>query len=372
MKKSLVFLFVAAFAVLFFSGYHLSAQSETKINPRDTVQVPEGFVGDDSIAYIEDVVVRSPILASDLLSLAEQHKVEDMMLNYGKTEDGSGYSPERQEALTITHRDSAALRLANRFLRMTDLVRSNGNATDRLQWVEAVHAAIDTFQIAVPAVPHDSIMNEMLHLMEKFCLETQMELNFQSHMYSMIDYYSTIEAYMQWMEDAPSDLSELVGEEYKAWHGLNEARFAFWNDVSYRREWYSMKPMEINGYYEYLSSNRRAELEVERAIILDGKPYRQKGKTVSSREWNEWIEAHSVPEDYEIYKDVSDMIPADSVVTNRVNSLKSAFAQWLAARQALAAALPKDKGVSYDNLTADIHSRIIGKLPSIISYGSEY
>jgi hypothetical protein len=48
--------------------------------------------------------------------------------------------------------------------------------------------------------------------------------------------------------------------------------------------------------------------------------------------------------------------------------LKSTFSRWLKARQALATALPKEQGDSYDFLTADIHSRMVGKLADIIPY----
>lgn len=106
---------------------------------------------------------------------------------------------------------------------------------------------------------------------------------------SSVDYYRTVEAYRQWLAEVPDELKTLAQEEYMAWHDLNAARFEFWRDVSYQQEWYSMKPMEIEIYYENLSSNRRAELELERTIILEGKPYRQKGKTVTAEQWEEWI-----------------------------------------------------------------------------------
>ena len=131
-----------------------------------------------------------------------------------------------------------------------------------------------------------------------------------------------------------------------------------------------MKPMEIEGYRTNLSSNRRAELDVERDIILSGKTYQQKGKTVTAKEWEQWIADSSVPEDIDDLKKMgdTDRIPSDSLVADRVNTLRSTFARWLKARQALAAALPKEQGDSYDFLTADIHSRMIGKLADIIPY----
>ena len=128
-----------------------------------------------------------------------------------------------------------------------------------------------------------------------------------------------------------------------------------------------MKPMEIEGYYENLSKNRRAELETEKDIILNGKPYRQKGKTVTTGQWEAWIAKNSVPEDIDLLREMEweDRIPSDSLVADHVATLKSTFSRWIKARQDIAAALPKEKGDSYDNLTADIHCRLIGKLDDI-------
>ena len=119
-------------------------------------------------------------------------------------------------------------------------------------------------------------------------------MNFISYIYATLDYYRSIEAYRQWLQAVPKDIRQLAQEEYEAWHDLNDARFNLWNDVSYRREWYSMKPLEIEGYYTNLSENRRAELDVERDIILNGKAYKQKGQTVTAKEWEKWIADNSV------------------------------------------------------------------------------
>ena len=37
--------------------------SDSDVNPRDTVKVPEGYTGEDSIAYIENAVLKSNITA---------------------------------------------------------------------------------------------------------------------------------------------------------------------------------------------------------------------------------------------------------------------------------------------------------------------
>ena len=368
--KSLITTVIASVSVFVVScGERSTSDSDSRINPGDTVVVPEGYTGEDSVAYIENAILQSPISVEDLLGLAEVHSVEYRLFNYNNSEQAKD-NPEYANEFMVTHRDSAAMRLANRFMRMANLVNLNGNANDKLQWAIAVNAIVDTFCVAVPFVQRDSVINEIAVVTERFSSQTQSEMNFRCYIDATIDYYLTIEAYRQWLQDVPSNIRALIQEEYEAWHDLHEARFSFWKDVSYRQEWYSMKPMEVEGYYENLSSNRRAELEIERGIILRNKPYHQKGKTVTMQEWESWIKDNSVPEDIDFLKemDYKDRIPSDSIVANHVSALKSSFSRWLKSRQAIAAALPQEQGCSYDNLTADIHSRFIGKLASIFPY----
>jgi hypothetical protein len=355
MKNNILFTLIALCISLLSACGGRSASGSDGINPRDTVTVPEGITGEDSIAYIENAVLKDHITMSDFLALAEVHELEDRLFLYHDS--------------LATPRDKAAMRLANRFMRM-HYVAISGDANSKLQWAMAVNAVLDTFGVAVPSVPKDSALYEIIRVADEYSSETQSEMNFQCYIHSSVDYYRTIEAYRQWIEAVPADIRTMVQEEYEAWHDLNSARFTLWDEVSYSQEWYSMKPMEIEGYRENLSSNRRAELEVEREIILNGKPYQQKGKTVTAKEWEQWIADSSVPEDIDDLKKMgeTDRIPSDSLVADRVNTLKSSFARWLKARQALAEALPKERGDSYDFLTADIHSRMIGKLQDIIPY----
>ena len=369
MKRKTTLAIVSAIVLLTACGGGSKRYADIAIDPRDTLTVPEGLTGEDSIAYIEDVLIQSPISASDLLGLTEVHALEEWAAKYNDFERAKE-SPAYASEYLANHRDSAAMRLGNRFMRMANVVYRNGNAKDKLQWAIAVGIALDTFRVAVPSLAPDSTLNEILRVMEKFSSDTQGEMNMMCYVSATIEYYRTIEAYRQWLDAVPEDLKAAAQEEYEAWDELNEARFNLWRDVSYKQEWYSMKPMEIESYYENLSMNRRAELELERDIVLKGKPYRQKGKTVTAAQWEKWIADSSVPEDLDFLKEseMEDYIPSDSLTTERVDDLKSSFTRWIAARQAFAAALPEEQGKSYDNLTADIHSRFIGKLPLIIPY----
>ena len=341
---------------------------DSNFDPRDTVIVPEGLTGEDSIAYIENMIVKSPISATDLLRLAAVHTVQDRLFHCYEEAGCPVYDPYSREDHQTERRDSAAMSLANRLIRMADLVSLNGGANDKLQWAIAVNAAIDSFHVAVPSLPIDSVISDINRVVKKFSNDTQSELNFRWYVKATVNYYRTIEAYRQWLSELPSNLKSLMQNEYVAWHNFNEARFAFWRDVSYNQEWYSMKPMEIEGYYENLSANRRAELEEERSIILGDKPYFQKGKTVTSAQWEKWITVHSVPEDIDYLRNEfwEDRIPSDSIVNNRVKTLKFTFSQWMEARKAIAKALPQEQSKWYDNMTSDIFCRLVGRLNNII------
>ena len=332
-------------------------------DPLDTVLVPDGITGEDSIDYFVYVVTQSPISAEDLLNLSEVHTVDWWIDTW--------IACREEEHLTLNHRDSCAMRLANRFMRMHHLVDMNGDAMDKLRWAAAVNSIVDTFLAEVPGVGCDTVVDEMVRLFDKFSPQSQGDMNLECYVLSSIDHYRTIDAYRQWLEALPDKLKPLAKEEYLAWNDLNEARFTLWRDVYFTQSWFSMKPMEIEGYYQYLSENRRAEMAIERDIVLNGAIYNQKGKTVTTRQWEQWIKVHSQPEDYEdviSWNGVYEDMPSDSTIVACTTAIRQTFTRWLAARQALAAALPDDRGKSYDNLTADIHSRIIGKLPAIIPF----
>lgn len=365
--KRTIFTILSAIVLMSACGGH-TINTGSNFDPQDTVVVPEGLTGEDSIAYIENMIVKSPISATDLLRLAEVHTVQDRLFHCYEEAGCPVYDPYSREDHQTERRDSAAMSLANQLIRMAELVNLNGDANDKLQWAVAVNAAIDSFHVAVPSLPIDSVISDISRVVSKFSNDTQSELNFIAYVDGTVDYYRTIEAYRQWLSEVPSNLKSLMQNEYVAWHNFNETRFAFWRDVSYNQEWYSMKPMEIEGYYENLSANRRAELEVERSIILEGKPYLQKGKTVVSSQWAKWITDHSVPEDIEYLRNEfwKDRIPSDSIVNNRVNALKSSFSRWREARKAIVNALPQEQSKWYDNMTSDIFCRLVGRLANII------
>jgi hypothetical protein len=95
---------------------------------------------------------------------------------------------------TTNHRDSAAIHLANRFMCMAGYVSQYGDAKDKLQWAVAVNVMLDTFRVAEPSVPSDSVLDEIERVIERFSSQTMREAYFQSSVASTVDYYLAIEA----------------------------------------------------------------------------------------------------------------------------------------------------------------------------------
>lgn len=60
MKIITTYILLLASVVLAACGGRSMSGSDNTINPRDTVTVPEGYTGEDSIAYIENTVLQSP------------------------------------------------------------------------------------------------------------------------------------------------------------------------------------------------------------------------------------------------------------------------------------------------------------------------
>ena len=205
MKRITISILFSASVLFVACGGRSASGSDSDVNPRDTVKVPEGYTGEDSIAYIENAVLKSNITAEDLLSLAEVHSVEDRLFDYNNEEKAED-NPEYAKAHMVTHRDSSALRLVNRIMRMNELVKQNGKANDKLQWAIAVNAAIDTFLVNEPTIRKGRVFEEIERVTSKFSSDTQTEMNFISYIYATLDYYQTIEAYRQWLQAVPEDI----------------------------------------------------------------------------------------------------------------------------------------------------------------------
>ena len=177
-------------------------------NDKDTVQVvtPDP-IRLDSMTFNKEVLLDSPFSAETLLSLAKVHSFEDWLSNYGNTDGG----PDDLEAVDSdyeAHRDSCAFELANRLMRMNEVVTEKGDAMDMLQWAVAVNVTIDTFCVKVPEVPHDSALNEIGRIMDKYTSWSQIEMNAMSDVYASMIFHKTLKL--------------LVGKNMR--HGINSMK----------------------------------------------------------------------------------------------------------------------------------------------------
>ena len=155
--KAIIFTISSAIVLLSACG----GRAGSNFDPRDTVNVPEGLTGEDSIAYLENAIVKSPISAADLLGLSAVHTVQDRLFHCYEEAGCPVYDPYSREDHQTERRDSAAMSLANHLIRMADLINLNGDANDKLQWAVAVNAAIDSFHVAVPSLPIDSVISDI-------------------------------------------------------------------------------------------------------------------------------------------------------------------------------------------------------------------
>ena len=165
--KRTIFTILSAIVLMSACGGH-TINTGSNFDPQDTVVVPEGLTGEDSIAYIENMIVKSPISATDLLRLAEVHTVQDRLFHCYEEAGCPVYDPYSREDHQTERRDSAAMSLANQLIRMAELVNLNGDANDKLQWAVAVNAAIDSFHVAVPSLPIDSVISDISRVVSKF------------------------------------------------------------------------------------------------------------------------------------------------------------------------------------------------------------
>ena len=335
----------------------------------DTIKVPDWLSGEDSIAYIENALIQSPISVETYLSLSKIHELENNLNNFNKQKtDDTWFGDEDYSQFIATHQDSCTLKLGNRIMRMHSLAFDKGDAMDKMQWTIAVNAAIDTFCIEMPDIPRDSALKDIDRVMYKFMDMIQSDWDYVSYVSSVLKEYQTIENYRQWINELPDDLMLMAQEEYLAWFQLNEERYAFWRDISSEQGQNSLKGPLQSAYYECLLENRKAELAIERKIVLNNKPYHQLGKKTTSQQWEKWLADNSVPVDIERCKEEGTIIPDTTMVKERSESLRVAYNRWLVTRQAFAAALPKAQGESYARLTSDLQSRFIGKLRWLVQY----
>lgn len=300
----------------------------------DTISVPPGLSLEDSIAFIENERFKDgPVSVEDLLGLAEIHTI----MPYEDAE--------------MTRRDSAALQQMNRFMRMQHVAL--GDPDNELHWVEAVNRSLDGYCKEF-GVDRDTAFKDMVRSVGHYEAGSQWQMNQWCYFMSSLAYYRTIDAYRQLLEDVDDGhLRDLLLEEYRCWVILNQERHEVYVEVQRCGEHYSALPMELEENYEACVSHRRADLAIERSILLEGGTYQQKHPVVRSAEWDAYLK-NSLwwPVGYEEGS-------GENESAELILKFKRDVEKWLDARHAITKALPAAQGEAYDRVTADYHWVIV-------------
>ena len=307
-----------------------AGEGQTDVSATETA-VPKGLSEEDSIAYIENHTITSPVTAEQLLSLREVHTLD----------------PEEHLLSLLDKRGKDALRLANRFMRMQYVAM--GDPDDEMQWVKAVGVILAEYAGRYH-ISEAEALEEMRGSYGYLEAGTQPEINRWVYIEASVDYYKTLLAYKSFLDGIRDNpLRSLLTDEYRAWVRMNHARHEAYTYKRVNTEYYSALPMELEGMFSGCAVYRMQLLDIESDILHTGKMYVLQHPVVKTADWNEYIrQLMSIAEGTE------DEEEADSD-RHLVKELDKTVKNWIAARQAVARYLPEEKGTSYDNLTADYH-----------------
>lgn len=261
-----------------------------------------------------------------------------------------------------TEMDDAAMKLLCRIMSMYELCST---AADDWVWCQAVDTLAHQFMrekkvyLSQPQ-EFETAIAAAKHQIDWYDFGSQLEMNLYSTVDARLDYLRVVYKYRQmaayWsLGDKLKKMPKLLFEEFSAWHNWATAQYQVYHrEKTEGLPYYSMLPMELNAYAQWLTENRMRMLSVEEEVIEYGTVYKQQGKTVTGEQWQKVRAAHA-----------SDTAALD------------AAEQWIAARQRIVRYLSAQKSAyqgsnykkiseSYDCITADIHSRIAGTLAPVV------
>lgn len=317
-----------------FPNLPLSQEIRVRLDSMNTkIEMPDDLTEEDQIAYIENQVLTTPVSAAELLALQPIHTLD----------------PTNQEYLTDA--DWKKFALMNRFMRMQYVAL--GDPTDELNWAEATQTILNDYATPL-GITRELALDSILSAAAYLCCGTQYQINQCLYVQSSVEYYKTLAAYKDFIEQMPEDLQTLLYEEYAAWNKLNKARHNAYVNIVRAGEHYSALPMEYEEMYAAYAEKRRQLLDVETQILSEGKEYRLQHPVVRTANWEGYLQTLK-------YRS-----PDDEALAI-VQDLDETVRTWISVRQKIARQLPAEVGKSYDNLTADYHWAITNEEEQISS-----
>ncbi len=259
-----------------------------------------------------------------------------------------------------TAREAAALRLANRVATMYEST-DNTNADYVWMWAEATDRVLQQYA-KENNMRYDTAVVDLHEALAYFGYDChyQWSMNTNAYYLTIIQTYDVTIQYKRLVERiTDAKLRGLVRAEYNAWFDWQFARCFTNTYYTHQDDSYSMLPLDLWAFHKHNTDNRLEALQIEKDVLTSGKVYRQRGKTVTSKQWSQWLDEQGYKEGMSPEYNMEDPTQTDFPALIKVKTER-----WLAARQAVAAYLgdKKEPGKSYDNLTADIHACIIGNL----------
>lgn len=292
----------------------------------------------------------------------EQYKVSSMEdLLALETQEYYGPIYEDRE---VSAREEAALELANRVVTMYNAI-DYSEADNVWMWAEAVDQMVWDYA-KENKIKYDTAVYDLHEALSYYGydVKTQSSMNAWAYYLTAIQTYDAAVRYKQLIDHITDPwLKTLVRAEYNAWFEWMDAQYFTNTYYTHGADHYSALPLDFWAFHEYHTNNRLAVLNMEEEVLVKGKSYRRRGRTVTGKEWLKWLEKRGYHEG--MSPDFNMDEPTD---TDFPALIKEKTEKWLAARQAVAQYLgdKKGKGQSYDFLTADIHACIIGKLKPLV------
>lgn len=274
------------------------------------------------------------------------------------------YYEQIYEDMVPTPREEKALKLANRVVTMYFSI--DHSVPDHVWlWAEAVEQVVRNYA-KESRLKYDTARYDLHEALSYYGydIQTQSSMNTYAYYLTAIQTYEAAVRYQQLIDRIEdTQLKKLIRAEYNAWFVWMDAQYFTNTYYTHGNDHYSMLPLDLWSFHKYHTDNRLAVLNVEEEVLVMGKNYRQRGKTVTGKQWRTWLEEQGYREDMSPDFNMEEPTESDFPAL-----IKDKTEKWIAARQAVAHYLgdKTGKGQSYDNLTADIHACMIGKLKPLV------
>ena len=274
------------------------------------------------------------------------------------------YYGQIDEEQKPTKREEMALSLANRVVTMYTSV-DYSIADNVWLWAEAVEQVVRQYA-KDNKMKYDTAVYDLHEALSYYGydIQTQLSMNERAYYLTVIQTYDAAVRYQRLIDHiADPRLKTLVRAEYNAWFEWMDAQYFTNTYYTHGNDHYSALPLDFWAFHKYHTDNRLATLDIEEDVLVEDKPYQQKGKTVTGKQWRTWLDKQGYREEMSPEFNMHEPLETDFPAL-----IKDKTEKWIAARQAVAQYLgdKKGKGQSYDFITADIHSCIIGKLKPLI------